>query len=117
MIKLLILLIRGIAYADAKKEKSHPPAGKVRGYNSKEPGGAAGGLAGHFAGQLFRGEQQDALSKVCGVSVLFIATAFTGISGLFLMGIRGKDKKDTLPFMPFMLASFVVFWMYKMEVL
>ena len=55
------------------------------------------------------------LENIC--FVLFIATAFTGISGLFLMGIRGKDKKDTLPFMPFMLASFVVFWMYKMEVL
>ncbi|MBR1497419.1 MAG: DUF554 domain-containing protein [Oscillospiraceae bacterium] len=35
----------------------------------------AGGLAGHFAGRLFREEQQDALSKACGVSVLFIAIA------------------------------------------
>lgn len=35
----------------------------------------AGGLIGHFAGRLFRQEQQDALTKACGVSVLFIAIA------------------------------------------
>ncbi len=35
----------------------------------------SGGLIGHFAGRLFRQEQQDALNKACGVSVLFIAIA------------------------------------------
>ena len=35
----------------------------------------AGGLVGHFAGKLFRPDQQDALTKACGVSVLFIAVA------------------------------------------
>ncbi len=35
----------------------------------------AGGLAGHFAGRLFRREQQDAITKACGISVLFIAIA------------------------------------------
>lgn len=35
----------------------------------------AGGLIGHFTGKLFRQEQQEALSKTCGVSVLFIAIA------------------------------------------
>ncbi len=35
----------------------------------------AGGLAGHFAGRLFREDQQDALTKACGVSVIFIAVA------------------------------------------
>ena len=35
----------------------------------------AGGVLGHFAGKLFRPEQQDSLSKACGVSVLFIAIA------------------------------------------
>ncbi len=35
----------------------------------------AGGLVGHFTGRLFREDQQDALTKTCGVSVLFIATA------------------------------------------
>ena len=34
-----------------------------------------GGLSGHLVGRLFRREQQDALSKACGVSVLFIAIA------------------------------------------
>ena len=35
----------------------------------------AGGLLGHFTGKLFRQEQQDALTKACGISVLFIAIA------------------------------------------
>ncbi|MBE7004936.1 MAG: DUF554 domain-containing protein [Ruminococcaceae bacterium] len=35
----------------------------------------AGGVVGHFTGKLFHEEQQDALTKVCGVSVLFIAIA------------------------------------------
>ena len=34
-----------------------------------------GGLAGTFAGKLFREEEQDALTKTCGISVLFIAIA------------------------------------------
>ena len=35
----------------------------------------AGGLVGHLAGRLFRREQQEALTRTCGVSVLFIAVA------------------------------------------
>lgn len=35
----------------------------------------AGGITGHFAGKLFRQEQQESLNKACGVSVLFIAIA------------------------------------------
>ncbi len=35
----------------------------------------AGGLTGHFAGKLFRQEQQNALTVTCGISVLFIAIA------------------------------------------
>ena len=35
----------------------------------------AGGLVGHFTGRFFQEDQQDALTKTCGVSVLFIATA------------------------------------------
>lgn len=40
-------------------------------------GGAvlAGGLLGHFAGKLFSKEQQESLSRACGVSVMFIAVA------------------------------------------
>ncbi len=36
---------------------------------------AAGGLAGLFAGKLFRREQQEALTTACGISVMFIAIA------------------------------------------
>ena len=35
----------------------------------------AGGLIGHFSGKLFKEAQQDSLTKTCGVSVMFIATA------------------------------------------
>ena len=35
----------------------------------------AAGFVGHFAGKLFHEEQQDSMTKVCGVSVLFIAIA------------------------------------------
>ena len=34
-----------------------------------------GGVVGHFTGKLFKPEQQSALNKTCGISVLFIATA------------------------------------------
>ena len=36
---------------------------------------AAGGLIGHFTGKVFRQEQQEALNKTCGISVMFIAIA------------------------------------------
>ena len=35
----------------------------------------AGGVIGRFAGKLFRQDQQDALSRACGISVMFIAVA------------------------------------------
>ena len=35
----------------------------------------AGGLIGHFTSKLFRQDQQDAVNKACGISVLFIAIA------------------------------------------
>ena len=34
-----------------------------------------GGVAGNFTGKFFQPEQQDALTKTCGISVLFIAIA------------------------------------------
>ena len=34
-----------------------------------------GGLIGHFTGKLFRQDQQDSLTKACGISVLFISIA------------------------------------------
>ena len=41
----------------------------------------AGGLIGHFAGRLFRSDQQDALNTACGVSVLFLGIA-GGMEGM-----------------------------------
>lgn len=35
----------------------------------------AGGIVGHFTGKLFQEDQQEAINKVCGISVLFIAIA------------------------------------------
>lgn len=35
----------------------------------------AGGLIGRFTGKFFKSEQQEALNKACGISVLFIAIA------------------------------------------
>lgn len=35
----------------------------------------AGGVIGHFTGKLFRQDQQDAVNKACGISVMFIAIA------------------------------------------
>jgi len=35
----------------------------------------AGGIIGHITGRIFRQSQQEALTKVCGISVLFIAIA------------------------------------------
>jgi len=35
----------------------------------------AGGLLGRFVGNLFSEEQQDSITKTCGISVLFIAIA------------------------------------------
>lgn len=34
-----------------------------------------GGMVGHFTGKLFKQEQQTAINKACGISVLFIAIA------------------------------------------
>ncbi len=50
-----------------------------------------GGIAGHFTGKLFKQEQQDALNKACGVSVLFIAIAYLSLIGsvlIFCVGIN-----------------------------
>jgi uncharacterized membrane protein YqgA involved in biofilm formation len=35
----------------------------------------AGGAVGHFTGKLFRQDQQNALNRACGISVMFIAVA------------------------------------------
>ena len=66
-----------------KAEPPHPirslreEAGKMAGAGTLINTAAvvAGGLVGHFAGRLFKQEQQDSITVVCGVSVLFIAIA------------------------------------------
>ncbi len=50
----------------------------------------AGGLIGNFAGKLFRPDQQDSLTKACGISVLFIA-----ISGA-MQGMLNIDGSSLL---------------------
>ncbi len=53
-----------------------------------------GGVLGAFTGKLFKEEQQDAICKACGVSVLFIAVAgaMEGMLGLGTDGIvSGKS--------------------------
>ena len=54
----------------------------------------AGGMVGHFTGRLFRTEQQEALNKACGVSVLFI-----GIAGAMegMLSIDGEKSAAESP--------------------
>ena len=49
----------------------------------------AGGVIGHFSGRMFRQEQQDALTKACGVSVLFIAIA-GAMQGMLTIDVIGE---------------------------
>lgn len=54
----------------------------------------AGGLIGHFTGRLFKEDQQDAITKACGISVLFIAIA-GAMEGMLSIGkenlVSGKS--------------------------
>lgn len=49
---------------------------------------AAGGVAGLFAGKLFRTEQQESINKACGISVIFIAIA-GAMEGMLKIGASG----------------------------
>lgn len=40
--------------------------------------------------------------------LLLLAAVMTGITGAFLMVMRKKGRKDRIPFIPFVLASFVL---------
>lgn len=44
----------------------------------------AGGIVGHFTGKFFKEKQQDAVNKVCGLSVMFIAIS-GAMSGMLKM--------------------------------
>lgn len=56
----------------------------------------AGGLAGHFTGKLFREEQQESLTKACGISVLFIAVSSAMQGMLEIDGGRLVSGKSML---------------------
>ena len=57
---------------------------------------ATGGIIGHFTGKLFRQEQQDALNKACGISVLFIAIAGAMQGMMHIDGSRIVSGKSML---------------------
>ena len=56
----------------------------------------AGGVIGHFTGKLFREDQQEALTKACGVSVLFIAVAGAMQGMMSIDGSRIVSGKSML---------------------
>ncbi|MCR4752336.1 MAG: DUF554 domain-containing protein [Eubacterium sp.] len=56
----------------------------------------AGGLIGHVAGRFFRQDQQEALHKACGISVLFIAMAGAMQGMLHIDGGRILSGKSML---------------------
>ena len=55
-----------------------------------------GGFIGHFTGKLFNGEQQEALTKACGISVLFIAIAGVMEGMLKIEGAQISSGKSML---------------------
>lgn len=56
----------------------------------------SGGVVGHFTGKLFRQEQQDAITKACGISVLFIAIAGAMQGMLYIDGGAIVSSKSML---------------------
>ena len=56
----------------------------------------AGGLIGHFAGKLFKSDQQESLNKACGISVLFIAIAGAMEGMLKIEGSKISSGKSML---------------------
>ncbi len=68
----------------------------------------AGGLVGHFTGRLFREDQQDALTKTCGVSVLFIATAGAMQGMLHWLKMKSGNSGDRQFVNAFVTASLTV---------
>ncbi len=56
-----------------------------------------GGLLGYFFGKLFKDKTQDALTKVCGISVIFIGTA-GALAGMFTVneGVISTGKSMML---------------------
>lgn len=57
---------------------------------------AAGGIIGLFAGKLFKSDQQEALNKACGISVIFIAVSGAMEGMLTVNGGRLSSGKAML---------------------
>ena len=55
----------------------------------------AGGIAGHFTGRFFKDQQQDAICRVCGISVLFIAIA-GAMEGMLQVTMAGDGRTASL---------------------
>ncbi len=55
----------------------------------------AGGVVGHFTGRFFKQKQQDSISIVCGVSVLFIAIA-GAMEGMLQITTSGKGGEAAI---------------------
>lgn len=56
----------------------------------------AGGLIGHFTGKLFKTEQQAALNKACGISVIFIEIAGAMEEMLKIENLKISSNKSML---------------------
>lgn len=56
----------------------------------------AAGIAGHFTGRLFKPEQQEALNRACGISILFIAIAGAMQGMLKIDGTQISSGKSML---------------------
>ena len=69
----------------------------------------AGGLLGHLTGKLFNREQQDAISKTCGVSVLFIAIAGAMEGMLKIEGAKISSGRSMLVVLCLVIGSVLIF--------
>ena len=67
----------------------------------------AGGLIGQLIGKLFKTEQQEALNKACGVSVLFIAMAGAMEGMLRIDGSEITSGKSMLVVLLAILAAYL----------
>ena len=71
----------------------------------------AGGVIGKLAGKFFKPEQQDALNKACGISVLFIAIAGAMEGMLEISGSKLSSGKSMLVVLCLALGSMIGEWL------
>lgn len=72
----------------------------------------AGGVVGQFGGKLFKEEQQDALTKVSGISVLFIAIAGAMQGMLNIDGDKLVSGKSMLVVLCLALGTVIGEWLH-----